>query len=232
VVVVLALLTVIAFLVLDHILRKTSVERVAPRVLAGGMSADPGDLIRIPGGTFLAPGHTWLRPAADGPVLVGADRLPLKALGGLDHVQLVEPGATVQSGQPIATLGRGSRLIRLHSPIDGVVEAVNPEAQREPGRLADDPYRTGWLLKIRPKNLAAALRRMFVAEEAASWMRDELSRLRDLISSLGPPQGRAAPALLDGGVPMDGFADEVSDEQWVAIVETLFESPPQAERAS
>jgi glycine cleavage system H protein len=230
VVVVLVLLTITTLLIVDHFLRKASVETELS--LVGGVGRDAFDLVGIPGGTYLAPGHTWLRPAADGPVLLGADRLPLHALGGVDHVQLVEPGTAVRAGQPIATLGRGQRLVRLYSPIDGVVEAVNQDARRQPDRLQADPYEAGWLYAIRPQGLAAALRRMFIAEEATAWMRREIGRLRDVISSLGAPRAEPVPALLDGGVPMDGFAEDLSHEQWVAVVETLFEIPPDAWRSS
>ena len=225
-VVVLVLLTITTFLIIDHFLRKSQVE--SELSLVGGVSADASDLVQVPGGTYLAPGHTWVRPAADGPLFVGADRLSLHALGGVDHVQLVEPGTTVRAGQPIATLGRGQRLVRLYSPVDGVVESVNHNAERDPGRLQADPYQTGWLYEIRTQGLAAALRRMFIAEEATAWMRREIGRLRDVISSLRAPQAEAAPALFDGGVPVDGFAENLSPEQWVAVVEALFEVPPDA----
>ena len=244
-VVVLVLLTITSLLIIDHFLRTPSTasdlslvgngattQSAAPSGLAGGVGRHAADLIGIPGGTYLAPGHTWVRPALDGPVLMGADRLPLHALGGLDHVQLVEPGTEVVAGQPIATLGRGRRLVRLYSPVDGVVEAVNREAEREPDRVKADPYEKGWLYAIRPKGLAAALRGMFVADDATNWMRREISRLRDAISSLGTAPGTPVPALFDGGAPIDGFAEELSDEQWVAIVETLFEVPPTAGQSS
>ena len=238
-VVVLVLLTITTLLIIDHFLRTPSVaselslvgegaaaRSASPNGPAGGVGRDVPDLVGIPSGTYLAPGHTWLRPALDGPVLMGADRLPLHALGGIDHVQLVEPGTEVRTGQPIATLGRGRRLVRLASPVDGVVEAVNREAELDPDRLRTDPYEKGWLYAIRPQGLAATLRRLFVADEASAWMRREIGRLRDVIGSLGSPQAEPVPALFDGGVPVDGFGQDLTDEQWVAIVETLFELPP------
>jgi glycine cleavage system H protein len=239
VVVVLVLLTITTFLIIDHFLRTPSVEgelslvgngatvRNAPPLgIAGGVGRGVLGLAGVPGGTYLAQGHTWVRPEPEGPVLMGADQLPLHALGGVDHVQLLEPGTEVRAGQPVATLGRGRRLVRLYSPVDGVVEAANHEAQADPDRVKADPYGKGWLYTIRPQGLAAALRRMFVAEEATTWMRREIGRLRDVISSLGTAGAEPVPALLDGGAPVDGFAEELSDEQWVAVVETLFEVPP------
>jgi glycine cleavage system H protein len=241
VVVVLVLLTITTLLIIDHFLRTPSVaselslvgngavaHRASPNGLAGGVGRDASDLVEIPGGTYLAPGHTWIRPALDGPVLMGADRLPLHALGGIDHVQLVEPGTEVRIGQPIVTLGRGRRLVRLASPVDGIVEAVNREAELDPDRLRADPYEKGWLYAIRPQGLAATIRRMFIADEASTWMRREIGRLRDVISNLGSPQAEPVPALFDGGAPVDGFGQDLTDEQWVAIVETLFEVPPTA----
>ena len=240
-VVVLVLLTITTFLIIDHFLRKAQVgtelslvgnAAIVPSGLAGGVGRGAADLVAVPGGTYLAPGHTWVRPQAEGSVLLGADRLPLHALGRVDHVQTLEPGTAVRRGEPIATLGRGERLVRLYSPVDGVVEAVNWDAERDPERWQVDAFRTGWLYAIRPTGLAAALRRMFVAEEATAWMRREIGRLRDVISKLAVPRAEPVPALLDGGEPMDGFAEHLSAEQWGAVVESLFEVPPTAERSS
>jgi glycine cleavage system H protein len=227
VVVILVLLTIATFLIIDLHLRRVRAERglslVGHGSVAGRVGSQAPELAVVPGDTYLAPGHTWVRPQADGPMLLGAYRLPLCALGEVEHVQLERPGSEVRVGQPLATLGRGRRLVRLLSPVDGVVERVNRHVEREPRLLNDDPYRGGWLFIIRPRGLAAALRRMFVAEDATGWMRAEIARLRELIGQLGAPACAPAPTLLDGGVPVDGFAESLSDEQWVAVVETLFE---------
>jgi len=240
VVVVLVLLTITAFLIVDHFVRRTEAERGLTLAGAGALTrtaavgadalgrADTWPLAEVPAGTFLAVGHTWVRATEEGLVRLGADALPVHALGGLDHVQLLAPGTQVRVGQPVVTLGRGRRLIRLHAPVGGTIVEANPVASGDPARVGRDPFRTGWLYSIRPQALAPALRRMFVAEEAASWMRRELGRLRDAIGRVTASRAEPVPVLLDGGVPIGGFADRLSDEQWVAIVETLFEHPAES----
>lgn len=241
-VVVLVLLTIAGFLTVDYFIRRRESERALMLGSSGavaeiGRLSDPtgrlwGDstgLLHVPGGTYLAPGHTWARPEPEGLMRLGCGRLPLKALGGVDQLRLLAPGSKIRIGDPIATLRRGNRQLNLLSPVEGVLATVNTALQGEPAGLNAAPFDAGWLYDIRPTNLAAALRRMSVAEEARDWMRQEVARLRNLIASLTPSEAEPLPALLDGGVPLEGFAERLSDEQWEALLDRFFETLPTAE---
>jgi len=225
-VIVLILLTIAAFLILDYYVQRRRVERVGePGTIAAQAARDTADIVHVPCGTYMAPGHTWLRPEDDGAVRVGAGRVPLHALGALDNVQLLRRGSSVIEGDTIAVLVRGARTLRLVSPVEGVVDSVNTDLVRAPSRMVESPFGSGWLYTIRPRELAQALRRTFVAEEAEGFVRRELARLRDALSR--PAEG-AEPelALLDGGVPLEGFAERLSEAQWTSVSRTMFESPP------
>jgi glycine cleavage system H lipoate-binding protein len=242
VVVVLVLITIAGFLTVDYFIRRRERERALVLVSSGavaetGRSSDPterlwGDstgLLHVPAGTYLAPGHTWARPEPEGLLRLGCGRLPLQALGGVDQLQLRAPGSKIRVGDPIATLRRGKRQLSLRSPVEGILANVNTALQGEPARLSAASFDAGWLYDIRPMNLAAALRRMSVAEEARDWMRQEVARLRNLIARLTPSEVKPVPVLLDGGVPLEGFAERLSDEQWKALVDRFFETLPTVE---
>ena len=211
-VIVLVLLTIAAFLIADYALQQRRMHEGADRA-------------RLPGGTFLAHGHTWLRPEKDGALRLGAARLPLDALGGVDEVQLLPDGAAVMQGEPIAVLVRGARRLRLVSPADGVIERVNETLARKPWRLLAQPFEDGWLYTIRTPELARTLRRAFVGEEAERFLRRETARLREaLCRAVDVPH--AEPVLGDGGVPLPGFAGRLDDAQWTRLSRLMFETPP------
>ena len=239
----LVLLTIIIFLTVDYFAQRAAARRTvpavapvatvakpapvvaalaplaAPRPLAVGAPADPGS---VPEGVFLGPGHAWLGLDPTGMVRIGADRLPLTILGGVDAVTAAPAGTEVRRGEPIARLTRGSRSLELASPVDGVVVAANPLAESDPEVLAGDPFGDGWIATVRPRALGASLQRLFVGEEAAAWTRAELARLRDFLVGLTGPQAFVAATLPDGGLPLAGLAAILDDGEWRELVARFF----------
>jgi glycine cleavage system H protein len=188
------------------------------------------DLLKeVPRDVFLAPGHTWLQLERSGGVRLGSDRFPLTALGGVDRLDVVPEGTRVRQGDVLAHLGLGRRELRLLSPVEGTVTAVNRSLLAKPDDLHADPYKGGWFCSIRPERLATALKRMVIAEETEEWMRSELRRLRDILSS--SREGELT-ALADGGAPVQGLASCLEQEEWQEFVERFFEVPARPGSAS
>jgi glycine cleavage system H protein len=182
---------------------------------------DAGLLTHAPRDVFLAPGHTWLQLERSGGVRLGSDRFALTALGGVDRLEVAPAGTRVRQGDVLARLGLGKRGLRLLSPVEGRVTAVNRSLLARPNHLHADPYETGWFCSIRPERLAGSLKRMVIAEETEEWMRSELRRLRDILSSR---EGELT-ALADGGSPVQGLACCLEQEEWEEFVERFFEVP-------
>ena len=66
-------------------------------------------------------------------------------------------------------------------------------------------------------------RAMKVAEEAASWERAELARMRDhLVVQLA---GDVGATMHDGGPPAEGVADQLDEQQWNNLVGAFFANP-------
>jgi len=141
-------------------------------------------------------------------------------LGGLDRIEASEPGTEVRRGEPLAVLHRNGRSVTLPSPVDGKVLAVNPRIVSDPALSAEDPFGQGWLVRLSPKNLGAAVQDLFVAERAGAWMRQELAHLRDLVVGLSAPSPQVQ--LTDGGLPVTGLASRLPDEAWKELCDRLF----------
>lgn len=229
---ILVLLTIITCLTIDYFAERAKLRHA---VLAGAPMPDmliplpitlqaPVDLTRVPAGVFLGPGHAWMALEPAGDVRVGVDRLPLVLLGKVDGIEAASAGTEVRQGDRLALLRQGDRDIEIKSPVDGRVAAVNSELT--PDRLAADPFGAGWILRVMPRETGAALRRLFVADEARTFLRNELAKLRDFLAGLSLA-GQGSPAfatatLPDGGLPVEGIARHLSAEQWQELVERFF----------
>jgi glycine cleavage system H lipoate-binding protein len=229
---ILVLLTIITCLTIDYFAERAALRRAArasPALAKGGVPRPvsvraPEDLTRVPAGVFVGPGHSWMELEPEGAVRVGVDRVPLTLLGGVEAIEAAPPGTEVRYGEPLATLRRGARSIAIKSPVDGVVTAANPLAAANPARIAQEPFGLGWLVSLEPRDLGAALRRLFVAEEARAYLREQLSRLRDFLVglSMAGRESLATATLPDGGLPVEGIAERLSDEDWRELAERFF----------
>ena len=63
------------------------------------------------------------------------------------------------------------------------------------------------------------MRLTVVAREAADWMRGELRRLRDALVQ-GEPA--LAASLPDGGLPIDGVAQDLDPDAWDRVTRCMF----------
>lgn len=230
------LLTIITLLTIDYFVQRAERRKVqaanallarmpettAPRAAPVPRPTPPLD--EIPAGVFLDPAHVWVQLEPSGALRVGADRMPLAALGRPDRIQMVAEGTAVRKGDPLATLFRGRRSVVLRSPVDGVVTRVNSDARSDPDRLRDDPFGQGWLYWLDPRDLAPALKRMRVAEEARAFARRQLQDLRDFMLASTPGDRLVGATLQDGGAPVEGLSEHLDDESWNLLVEQFFPS--------
>lgn len=233
---ILVLITIITCLTIDYFAEHAALRQA---VKAGALperawgsrlvsALVPEDLAFVPAGAFVGPGHSWLELDPAGSVRVGVDRLPWSLLGGIEAIEPLPVGTEVHHGEPLAVLRQGDRTIEVKSPVNGVITAANPLLAANPGRIAQEPFGTGWLVSLKPKTLGASLRRLLVGEEARVYLRDQLANLRDFLVSLSMA-GRESlvpvpvPATLpDGGLPVEGLAARLTDEEWRQMVERFF----------
>lgn len=228
---ILVLITIITCLTIDHFAERAALRRAAkagvpekawvPRLVS---VLAPDDLTLVPAGVFVGPGHSWMELEPTGTVRVGVDRLPASLLGGVETIEAMPVGSEVQRGEPLAMLRQGDRKIEVKSPVDGVITAANPLMAANPGRIGKEPFGAGWLVTLRAKNLGAELRRLFVAEEARSYLREQLANLRDFLArlSMAGRESLATATLPDGGLPVEGLAARLTDEEWRELVERFF----------
>jgi len=114
-------------------------------------------------------GHTWALSEGDGVMRVGIDDFAQKVLGPVSGVILPRVGERLSEGEPGWKVRVGRQSIPMLSPVGGEVVAWNDDVLGSPGLLNREPYDRGWLLKVKVRSPAAAMRNLLSGNLAQAW---------------------------------------------------------------
>lgn len=102
--------------------------------------------------------HEWanIEPGPTGGKIatVGITAFALEVLTDLVFMSLPEVGRQVKAGEPFGEIESVKAVSDLMSPVDGEITDVNADLVNKLETLSKDPYRTGWLVKIKMSNEA------------------------------------------------------------------------------
>ena len=218
----LALMTILTFIVfisLDYFLSRRRAEQTAPAmevvpepVLAAAPVAEPVWVAgyEMPQDLHYHPGHVWARPVGRDLVDVGMDDFARRLVGKADSIDLPKVGDWVNQGAPAFDIAANGRTAHLVSPVSGKVVAVNKHAD------PNDPYRRGWLCRIRDFALADNLRNLLSGSLALRWMEDSRKQLEVQLMNL------SGSVLQDGGTPSPDFTRHLRAADWNHLAEEFF----------
>jgi glycine cleavage system H lipoate-binding protein len=166
--------------------------------------------MRHPDGVFLSSGHAWAALEPNGSMRVGMDDFARQMIGPVDTMDLPKVGTKVRAGEPLVRLYKGASLANLAAPVDGEVCDVHTGLALNTTPVRRDPYGEGWMVLLKPENLSKGLSRLSVAEEARTFLGEEVRRFRGFLTSYEPALAQAA----DGGSPVPGIAAELGPQAW------------------
>ncbi len=97
--------------------------------------------------------HEWIR-LEDEIAYVGITDYAQEQLGDIVFVDITTEGETLAKGEIFGTIEVVKTVSDLFIPVSGEVLEVNPELEERPELVNKDPYGEGWLIKVRPSDLA------------------------------------------------------------------------------
>ena len=107
----------------------------------------------IPEGRRYTQEHEWAM--VDGEVVVvGITDFAQHELGDVVYVELPKVGARVSASEEFGVVESVKAASDLFSPLSGEVAAVNEELAEHPELVNDSPYDRGWMMRVRPDDLA------------------------------------------------------------------------------
>ena len=93
--------------------------------------------------------HEWIADNGDGTVTVGITAVAAEQLGDLVYVVLPKVVSRIALAANCAVVESTKAASEVYAPVSGEIVAANDELAREPQRVNESPYGTGWLFKIK-----------------------------------------------------------------------------------
>ncbi len=97
--------------------------------------------------------HEWAR-LEGGVVTVGISQYAVGQLGDIVFVELPKVGKAVTADAPFGVIESVKAAVDLISPVSGEVMESNAAVTEDFQAISQDPYGKGWMIKVRPSNLA------------------------------------------------------------------------------
>ena len=89
----------------------------------------------------------WIRLEGDTAVL-GITDFAQDALGEIVYVELPEVGDSVEAGAAVCEVESVKAVAEVYSPVAGTILEVNEDLDGGEQLVNEDPYGSGWLVKI------------------------------------------------------------------------------------
>ncbi|HLK17118.1 MAG TPA: glycine cleavage system protein GcvH [Fimbriimonadaceae bacterium] len=100
--------------------------------------------------------HEWVRLEGD-IATIGITDFAQSELGDIVYVELPEPGRMLAAGDTFGSVESVKTVSDLYAPVAGEVIEVNGSLRAQSELVNTDPYRAGYLLKIRVSSQPSGL---------------------------------------------------------------------------
>lgn len=97
--------------------------------------------------------HEWVQIEGD-LLIVGITDFAQGALGDIVYVQINSLDKQLTAHNSFGEVEAVKAVSELFMPVSGTVVAVNDQLNDSPELVNNDPYGAGWMIKIKPDNLA------------------------------------------------------------------------------
>jgi glycine cleavage system H protein len=94
----------------------------------------------------------WARVEEDDRVVVGITDYAQQQLGDIVFVELPEPGATYDKGNPFGVVESVKAVSDLYAPLSGEIVEVNEELVDRPEAVNEECYDSGWMVVFAPSD--------------------------------------------------------------------------------
>jgi len=134
----------------------------------------------LPDDLYYTERNLWVKPESDGMVRIGFNDLAAKSIGKVAFIRLMPKGRTIQKDKFLGSVESAKWVERLRAPITGIIIEVNEELRRKPKIATDDPYGTGWFVRIKPEDpakLQEELKNLVHGEGIEQFMKEQIAKL-------------------------------------------------------
>lgn len=129
----------------------------------------------IPDDLLYTKEHEWAK-SSGGVTTIGITDYAAKTLNDVVYVTLPKPNERASQFRTIGTVESIKAVSELYSPLSGVITKVNEALSSHPELVNSSPYSDGWLIEIKPDNLASEIKNLLDAEAYVSHLKSTLNK--------------------------------------------------------
>jgi glycine cleavage system H protein len=104
--------------------------------------------MNIPQNLLYSSEHEWCRVENDIAV-IGITDFAQGELGDIVFLELPEAGTATVAGEEFGTIEAVKAVAELYAPVGGEVVEVNDRVVDSPELVNEDPYGSGWMIKVK-----------------------------------------------------------------------------------
>jgi glycine cleavage system H protein len=97
--------------------------------------------------------HEWTRQD-NGELVIGISDHAQDALSDIVFLELPRVGTKLARGERFGTIESVKAASDVYMPVTGVITATNSGLETTPEVINKAPYEAGWLIKVKPDNIA------------------------------------------------------------------------------
>lgn len=98
--------------------------------------------------------HEWVLEEGS-ELKIGVTGFAVEQLGDIVHVELPEQGQEFAAGDAFGTIESTKTVSDLFMPVAGQVTELNSAVLQAPEQVGENPYKSGWLVKVRASQPAS-----------------------------------------------------------------------------
>jgi len=128
----------------------------------------------MPEGLYYHKDHAWVKLEGDGTVLVGMNDFYQKTAGDTTYIDLPFEGDEVEQGETCGKIQSAKWVGKFVAPLTGEIQETNEELEDDCTLINTDPYKEGWIMKLKPTDLDGELSTLVHGAEVEGWVRKEI----------------------------------------------------------
>ena len=105
-------------------------------------------MANVPEDLHYSKDHEWVRVSGD-TVTIGITDHAQNSLGDVVYVELPKAGEQFVAHESFGSVESVKAVSELFTPVSGKVAEVNETLQDEPEKVNEDPYDSGWMIRVK-----------------------------------------------------------------------------------
>jgi len=167
--------------------------------------------------------HMWVKDEGDSSATIGIDHVGAYFLQPVVSVVLPQTPSKIESKSPCTWLVLREGTIALRSAIRGIATEANAILVDRPYLLLDDPYDSGWMLKVSRGAEKKREGELLSAAEFSPIYLKEIGVLKDrFAASFRRAQPVVGATMHDGGEPVRTVQEVLGKKKYFELINRIF----------